>query len=530
MSTNHHLYCALRAGFPADLDSVAIEVIAPDTEPLNHTWRDLDRVSAQMANLLASLGLEAAARVFVQVEKSPEALFVYLAVLRAGGVFVPINPAYTDVEVAELISDAQPSVLICTGARLARLAPAASQLGVAHVFTLNADRTGSWLNHAKNMSDQQTPAACRAEDIAVIIYTSGTTGRSKGVMLSHGNLLANARALYALWAWSAHDVLIHALPLFHVHGLFVAAQGALLAGARMRWLNAFSTSAVITALDGATLFMGVPTMFVRLLSDQAFTALRCSTMRLFISGSAPMRAETFAAFQARTGHTLLERYGMSETLILTSNTLTQRCAGSVGSALPGVEVRIQDLRKTPPTGRIDDTVGLYVGEIATTTDDPDVGEVEVRGPNVFKGYWQQALQTQAAFTADGWFKTGDLGHLDASGMLTLVGRSKELIISGGLNIVPAQIEAIFQQLPGVEDCAVFGLPHPEWGEMVAAAVVLQADAVGSVITQEVLIAQLSPLLVAYKIPKRLWLIDALPRNAMGKVQKNLLRKRFGALM
>ena len=510
-----NLFSALRTGFPADLDATAIET-APPT-PRYYTWRDIDRATAMLANLLESLDLPAGARVAVQVEKSVESLCFYLAVLRAGFVYLPLNTAYKGDEIAYFLNDAKPGVFVCAPADFARLSKLAFAAGTTFVFTLGADRSGSLLERATHFGDRHTPAERSADDLAAILYTSGTTGRSKGAMLTHGNLLANALTLKTYWGWRRHedkagaDVLIHALPIFHVHGLFVASHGALLAGARMLWLDRFDPKQVIDLLPRATVFMGVPTLYVRLLGEAGLTREACRNMRLFISGSAPLLTDTFDAFRERTGHTILERYGMSETVMLTSNPYRpedgERRGGTVGFPLPGMELRVRD----------DAGAALPQGEI---------GGIEVRGPSVFAGYWQMPEKTKQEFSADGWFKTGDVGKIDAEGYAVIVGRSKDLVISGGYNVYPAEIESVLNDLPEVSESAVIGVPHADFGEAVVAVVVARP---GVAIDTALLTAELKTKIANFKVPKAVFVVPELPRNTMGKVQKNLLRAEHAAL-
>ena len=502
MSSNHNLFCALRANFPADLDATAISTAGD--KPLAYTWRDLERGTAMLANLLESLNLPAGARVAVQTEKSVEALMLYLAVLRAGFVYLPLNTAYQSSEIAYFIGNAEPSVVVCSGKNFGWVSKLAFQAGTQNVFTLNDDRTGSLLDRAATRSDRHTPAVKQADELAAILYTSGTTGRSKGAMLSHGNLLSNAQTLKSYWGWRSDDVLIHVLPIFHVHGLFVASHGALLAGAKMIWFDRFDVKAVLARLPEATLFMGVPTLYVRLLAEAGFTREACRRMRLFVAGSAPLLIETFNAFRDRTGHTILERYGMSETAMLTSNPYAasdgERRGGTVGFPLPGVSLRVD---------------GAAEGS-------GHIGGIEVRGPNVFHGYWRMPEKTQEEFTADGWFKTGDVGKIDERGYVHIVGRSKDLIITGGYNVYPAEVEALLNDMPGVAESAVIGLPHPDFGEGVVAVLVARA---GAAPDAAALIAELKTKIANFKVPKHLFVVPELPRNAMGKVQKNLLREQ-----
>ncbi len=511
MTTNANLFAALRAAFPADLGSTAIEVADGPTTGARYSWADLDRGTAMLANLLHSLGLPAGSRVAVQTEKSVEALMLYLAVLRAGYVFLPLNTAYQAAEIGYFIGNAEPAVVVCAPKHFAWVSRIAFSAGTAHVFTLGEAREGTLLERAAAQSDQHLPAEKQADDLAAILYTSGTTGRSKGAMLSHGNLLSNARVLKAFWDWQPGDVLIHTLPIFHVHGLFVASHGALLNGSKMIWFGKFDAKATIARMADATVMMGVPTLYVRMLTEPTLTRGAVTTMRLFISGSAPLLVETFDSWTARTGHVLLERYGMSETVMLTSNPCRsadgKRRRGTVGPALPGVGLRVVDDAGAPcPTGAI--------------------GNIEVQGPNVFAGYWRMPEKTAEEFTGDGFFKTGDVGKVEADGYVTIVGRSKDLIISGGYNIYPAEIEGFLNDMPGVAESAVIGVPHPDFGEGVVAVVVAQA---GATIDAPAMIGQLKASIANFKVPKHLFVVADLPRNAMGKVQKNLLRAQHQGL-
>jgi len=509
--TQENLFAALRSAFPTQLDATAIEAADGEGAPRYYTWRDLDRASAKIANLLASLDLPQGARVAAQTEKSVEALMLYLGVLRAGYVYLPLNTAYQSSEIEYFIGNAEPSVVVCTGRNHPWVSKIAFKAGTQNVFTLNEDRTGSLLDRAAQHSDEHTPAVKQADDLASIIYTSGTTGRSKGAMLSHGNLLSNAQVLKTYWGWRKGDVLIHALPIFHVHGLFVALHGALLNASKMLWFNKFDPKAVIARLPEASVFMGVPTLYVRMLAEPALNRDVVKSVRLFISGSAPLLKETFDEWRQRTGHTILERYGMSETIMLTSNPYRAedgpRIGGTVGYALPGVGVRVHSDEGRPvPAG--------------------EIGGIQVRGPNVFKGYWRMPEKTAEEFTADGWFKTGDVGKMEADGRVTIVGRSKDLIISGGYNVYPAEIEGFINEMPGVAESAVVGVPHPDFGEGVIAVVVpkpthtLQADAI---------ITALKGKIANFKVPKKVFVLPDLPRNAMGKVQKNVLREQHKGL-
>jgi malonyl-CoA/methylmalonyl-CoA synthetase len=517
--SSHNLYSALRAAFPSDLKATAVET----DEGLLYSWADLDRATAMMANLLQSLDLPEGSRVAVQVEKSVEAMMLYLATLRAGYVFLPLNTAYQSAEIEYFIGNAEPAVVVCSGANFGWVSKIAFKAGTQHVFTLNDDRTGSLLDRAAHHSDQHQPVESKADDLAAILYTSGTTGRSKGAMLTHGNMLSNALTLKDYWGWTATggpegrgDVLIHALPIFHVHGLFVAIHGALINGSKMIWMAKFDPKRAIAHMAKATVFMGVPTLYVRMLAEPSLNKAAVKPMRLFIAGSAPLLIETFTEWQERTGHTILERYGMSETAMLTSNPYapdkryakqSERRGGTVGFPLPGVSLRV----------RGDDGQDLPVGEI---------GGIQVKGPNVFKGYWRMPEKTAEEFTADGYFKTGDVGKVDERGYVTIVGRSKDLIISGGYNVYPAEIEGYINEMNDVAESAVVGVPHPDFGEVGVAVVIAKA---GATVQPDAVIAELKAKLANFKIPKKCFVVPELPRNTMGKVQKNLLRDQYKAM-
>ncbi|RZL96782.1 MAG: malonyl-CoA synthase [Variovorax sp.] len=510
-ATDANLFAALRTAFPANLDGIAVET----DDGLFYSWRDLDRASAMIANLLDALGLEKGARIAVQVEKSVEAMMLYLATLRAGYVFLPLNTAYREGEMSYFIGNAEPAVLVCSSANAPWLLPLASAAGTPHVFTLDDNRAGTLLEVAAQCSDRHTVAHKAEDDLAAILYTSGTTGRSKGAMLTHGNLRSNAEVLKDYWGWhtpaEGGDVLIHALPIFHVHGLFVAIHGALISGAKMIWLNRFDPKRVVARLPEATVFMGVPTLYVRMLAEPGLTRKACRGMRLFIAGSAPLLIETFEAWRERTGHTILERYGMSETAMLTSNPYSpvqgERRGGTVGFPLPGVQLRVRN----------------DAGEPCITD---EIGHIEVAGPNVFAGYWRMPEKTKEEFTADGYFKTGDVGKIDGLGYVTIVGRSKDLIISGGYNVYPAEIESTINEMAGVAESAVVGVPHADFGEVGIAIVVAKP---GAALEGDAIVGALKAKLANFKIPKRCFVVAELPRNAMGKVQKALLRERHKGL-
>ncbi len=470
------------------------------------TYGDLERETAKLANALVGLGVEPGDRVAVQVDKSPRALFLYLACVRAGAVYLPLNTAYTLAELAYFIGDAEPSVVVCRPSVREAVAALPEAAGVRAVETLDADGSGSLADRAAAESAAFADVPRAADDLAAILYTSGTTGRSKGAMLTHENLWSNAEVLVDYWRFTGDDVLIHALPIYHTHGLFVATNTILAAGASMIFLPKFDAREVLSLMPRATSMMGVPTFYTRLLEMPELDREATRTMRLFVSGSAPLLAETHRAFEARTGHRILERYGMTETNMNTSNPYDgERRAGTVGFPLPGISVRIAD----PETGR-----ELPRGEI---------GVIEVKGPNVFKGYWRMPEKTAAEFRPDGFFITGDVATIDADGYVTIVGRAKDLIISGGFNVYPKEVEGEIDAMEGVVESAVIGLPHKDFGEGVTAVVVLEK---GASLDEASVIGALKQRLAAYKLPKRVFFVDELPRNAMGKVQKNVLRDTY----
>ncbi|VAX04922.1 Long-chain-fatty-acid--CoA ligase [hydrothermal vent metagenome] len=468
-----------------------------------YSYDDMLALSAKYANALVSLGVKPGDRVVVQVNKSPEALFLYLAGLRAGAVYLPLNTDYTMDEVAYFLGDSEPVLVICRPQKKDEFNGLAARLGVKRVQTLD----GAGLAAIAEKSEASFKTVPRkADDLAAILYTSGTTGRSKGAMLTHKNLTSNARVLRDYWQFTSDDILLHGLPIYHTHGLFVATNTVLLSGSSLLFMTKFNAAALCELLPRATVMMGVPTHYHRLLGLKEFKADMVRNMRLFISGSAPLSSETHKEFSARAGHAILERYGMTETNMNTSNPYDgPRRAGTVGLPLPGVELRIADLK----TGRL-----LPQGEI---------GVIEVRGPNVFKGYWRMPEKTAAEFRPDGFFITGDLGYIDDLGYIHISGRDKDLIITGGLNVYPAEIEAAIDALPQVSESAVIGLPHADYGEGVTAIVALYP---GKVIDERTIKDVLAKKLAAFKVPKRIITVDALPRNAMGKIQKKMLRKDY----
>jgi malonyl-CoA/methylmalonyl-CoA synthetase len=496
---NESLFAHVRAAMPEP------RVPFLDTAAQRYSYGDLDRLSAALGRRLRALGVAKGDRVAVQVEKSPQAVFLYLACLRIGAVYLPLNTGYTLRELDYFFTDAEPRVIVCDPARERDVAGLAGARAAA-VVTLDAAGAGSLMAGATDAAELE-PVACAADDLAALLYTSGTTGRSKGAMLTHRNLVSNALALRETWGFTDADVLLHVLPIYHTHGLFVAINTVLLAGARMIFLPRFDPDAVIPALAQASVMMGVPTYYTRLLARADFTAAAARHVRVFISGSAPLLEETFAAFEARTGQRILERYGMTETGMNTSNPLHgERRPGTVGLPLPGVEVRVAD----------DDGQVLGAGE---------VGILEVRGPNVFKGYWRMPEKTAEEFRDDGFFITGDVSVIAADGYVSIVGRAKDLVISGGLNVYPKEVESLIDRLPGVVESAVVGLPHPDFGEAVAVVVVRERDA--SIDEVDIITAARAEL-AAFKVPKTVFFVDALPRNSMGKVQKNVLRADYAA--
>ena len=468
-------------------------------------YAELDAVTGRMQSRLCDLGVLPGDRVMVQAGKSAEAVVLYLACLRAGAIYIPLNTAYTAAEIEYFMADAEPRLFVCQPETEPGLAAVAKRVGVPHLRTLGMAGDGSLLNALDALDPQPAVVPRAGDDLAAILYTSGTTGRSKGAMLSHANLQSNAEALYEYWQWRDDDVLLHALPIFHVHGLFVALHCALLGASPVHFLPRFDPAEVIARLPRSTVMMGVPTFYTRLLATSAFTADVCAGMRLFIAGSAPLLAETHREFEARTGHRILERYGMTEAGMITSNPYAgERLAGTVGFALPGVSVRIADEQgREVPRG--------------------ETGVLELTGPNVFKGYWRMPEKTAAEFRADGWFISGDLATMDESGRVSIVGRAKDLIISGGYNIYPKEIEGEIDAVPGVRESAVVGVPHPDFGEGVVAVVV--ADGSRSLSEADIL-APLQGRLARFKQPKRVFLVDELPRNTMGKVQKARLRETY----
>jgi malonyl-CoA/methylmalonyl-CoA synthetase len=500
MTETNHLFSQIRA---AIRDEAAPFLKTPDGRVV--TYGDMLARSAAYANVLSASGVKPGDRVAVQVEKSAEALMLYLGTVRAGAVFLPLNTAYTPAEVDYFVGDAQPALLVCDPARIEALTSIAEKVG-SRVATLAADGSGSLATAVDAAAREFGDIARGPDDLAAILYTSGTTGRSKGAMLSHENLASNARVLVDYWRFTSEDVLLHALPIFHTHGLFVASNITLLAGGSMIFLPKFDLEEMLRLMPQATTMMGVPTFYSRLLSSDAFTRELAAHMRLFVSGSAPLSAEVHKAFSARTGHAILERYGMTETNMNTSNPYDgDRRPGTVGFPLPGVELRIAD----PESGRV-----LPEGE---------VGVIEVRGPNVFQGYWQMPEKTASEFRVDGFFITGDMGRIDEKGYVSIVGRAKDLIITGGFNVYPAEVEAVIDEIEGVAESAVIGVPHADFGEGVVAVVAPHA---GVTLDAQRIVTPLAETLAKFKQPKKVYVLPELPRNTMGKIQKNVLREQY----
>ena len=491
------------AAVAASIDSGPERLFLETDDGRTFARADLARESARFARVMVDAGAQRGDRIAVQVDKSPASLFLYLGCLRAGLVYLPLNTAYQRGELSYFLENARPKVVVCRPQSFELLREISA--GHAQVFTLDEEGGGSLADAAAVFASEFETVDSAPDDLAVIIYTSGTTGRSKGAMVTHRNLLANARVLVDYWGFSDRDVLLHALPVFHIHGLFVANHCALLSGAKLLWHRKFDAKSVLRDLARATVMMGVPTFYTRLLAEPGFNRDACANVRLFISGSAPLQLDTFREFQARTGQSILERYGMSEAGMICSNPLQgERRGGSVGYPLPGVSVRVADDHDRP----------LHCGEI---------GGIQIKGENVFAGYWRMPEKTREEFTVDGYFRTGDVGTFAADGYVSIVGRAKDLIISGGYNVYPKEIELALDALPGVMESAVIGIPHPDFGEAVTAIVVARNDAR---LDPAALIAELKKNFANYKVPKRIVLVDDLPRNAMGKVQKALLRERF----
>lgn len=499
---SENLYHQFQKRFPSDLNSLFIET----EDGTLYSYGQLEQQSAHLAHLFGTLGLHKGDRVAVQVDKSPQAVFLYLACLRTGLIFLPLNPAYKKHEMEYFLDNSDPGLVVVSPQSLETIKESLMGDRTPSIETLDDQGKGTLMEKAYNQSDKFDTVKCSGDDIASILYTSGTTGKPKGAMITHRNLSSNAMTLHQYWAWQPNDVLLHALPIFHVHGLFVACNCVLMNGSGMIFLPKFDAKKIIKYLPRSTVMMGVPTFYTRLLACQDFTADICSNMRLFISGSAPLQEQTFEAFRRRIGHTIIERYGMTETGMNTSNPLNgKRMAGTVGFPLPGISARVVDnnLNILPAGGK---------------------GNLEIKGPNVFPGYWRMPEKTAEDFTADGYFKTGDISIIDKQGYVSIVGRTKDLVISGGYNIYPQEVELCIDEMKQVQESAVIGIPHPDFGEAVTAVVVRRSQ--DPDLTEEALIQHVKANLATYKVPKHVFFVDELPRNTMGKVQKKLLRERY----
>ena len=504
MRTNANFFLSLQQGIQTSHSKACIS--GPDFTEL--TYLELEQLTAQAANLLKKLDLKAGARVLAQTHKTPLAIALYLACLRSGAIYVPLNNGYTTDELDYFIEDTEPDLFVCSPAQRPKLEELFTKHNIPSVLELDENGHGSLFDSLKDLPHEHEVEPVDADDIAVIIYTSGTTGKPKGAMLSHGNLDNNSRSLYSLWGWQQDDVLIHALPIFHIHGLFVALHAALLGGSKMLFLTRFDAKQLIDLLPQATVLMGVPTFYTRLLQEEALSPSLCSNMRLFVSGSAPLLEETFKTFSERSGHQILERYGMSETGILASNPLdNERIPGTVGFALPEVAYRVCD----------DEGNVLSPGSIGT---------LQVKGPNIFNGYWRNPEKTKQEFK-DGYFITGDLVNEADDGRISIVGRNKDLIISGGFNVYPKEIELVMDEFDTITESAIVGVSHPDFGEAVIAVVVLSKP--DQAFDENNMIGMLKDQLASYKVPKKILVKTGLPRNTMGKVQKNLLREEYGNL-
>ena len=496
----------LYARFAAHWDDAAIFLSTPTGE--QYTYGDVDRLSGQVAGYLTELGVVAGDRVSVQADKSVDYLWLYLACLRSGAIFHPLNTAYTAAELKYFFNDAEPKLVIYDPANPADARAVAAVCGAANCASMATDGQGTFRDGYMQAPTRSTIIPSKPDDPAVLLYSSGTTGQPKGIPLSHENVGVNAFTLRDAWGFTRDDVLLHALPMFHAHGLFISLSCSLASGSEMRYLTKFAVDDVIDALPRATVMMGVPTYYTRLLGAPRFNGACCKTIRLFTSGSAPLRVDTFEAFEQRTGQRIVERYGMSETVVISTNPLEgARKPGTVGLPLAGVDLRIANAAGD----------SLAIGQ---------VGRIQVRGANVFNAYWRRPDKTAEDFTADGFFDTGDQGFLDDDGYVTIVGRMKDLIISGGLNVYPIEVEQVINEIEGVAESAVIGVPHPDFGEAVVAVVTINGDEQPP---EAHIRDQAATSLANFKVPKRVICVDELPRNAMGKVQKNLLRERYCTL-
>ncbi len=500
MDNNQNLFTTIGQQMLRFADNTFLELEGGDLI----SYAQANILTAQLANQLRTFGLQPGDRVTAQVDKSPQAIILYLACLRSGLIFHPLNTAYTLNELDHFLSDARPALFVCNCARAKEAGSLTDKYAIKQVKTLEADGQGTLWDGVSVNSHHFPIVHAKSDDTALLIYTSGTTGKPKGAMITHGNLASNAAALQSVWDWRTDDVLLHVLPIFHVHGLCVGLHLPLLCGSRILFESRFSVERTIRRLPQASVMMAVPTIYTRLLSHSSFDRTLCRSMRLFISGSAPLLPETFEQFEARTGHRILERYGMTEAQMITSNPLKgNRRAATVGHALPGVELRICDSN------------GADIGR-------GEIGSLEIRGPNVFKGYWRNLPATKASFREDGYFITGDIALIDKSGVVAIVGREKDLIISAGFNVYPSEVELQINQHSAVIDSAVFGVPHPDLGEAVVATIIQRSDNLSETDIRQSLEKNLS----AFKVPQHIKFVKEFPRNAMGKIEKNRLREQY----
>ena len=500
MTVKGNLYNSYKEGFKNNLEGQFLY----DDKGLNVTYRELDSETAKLANGLKELGLSEGDRVTVQVDKCIEMVYLYLACVRSNIIFHPLNPAYKEKELSYFLDDAKPSLFISNEETISSISDLSLEHSIDHLFVLNNDGSGNF-SDISTSEDNYITVACSDDDIAALLYSSGTTGKPKGIMLSHGNISSNAESLVKAWGFQESDCLLHALPIYHVHGLFVALGCVFMTGAKLKWLESFDADVVLKSIPECTVMMGVPTYYTRLLKRDLLDSKLTEGIRLFISGSAPLLEETFNEFNQRTNHQILERYGMTETNMNTSNPLKgDRKPGTVGLPLEDVQVRVVD----------EENNELSQGEI---------GNLQIKGPNVFKGYWEMPEKTKEDFSKDGFFNTGDKGLIDEGGYVSIIGRSKDMIISGGLNVYPKEIESLIDKIEGVLESAVIGLSDEDLGEKVVAVIVSEES---KTLDEKKVISEIKDQLAGFKAPKEVKFIDQLPRNAMGKVQKNILRETF----
>jgi len=500
MTVKGNLYTSYKEGFKNNLEGQFLY----DDKGLNVTYRELDSETAKLANGLKELGLSEGDRVTVQVDKCIEMVYLYLACVRSNIIFHPLNPAYKEKELSYFLDDAKPSLFISNEETISSISDLSLEHSIDHLFVLNNDGSGNF-SDISTSEDNYITVACSDDDIAALLYSSGTTGKPKGIMLSHGNISSNAESLVKAWGFQESDCLLHALPIYHVHGLFVALGCVFMTGAKLKWLESFDADVVLKSIPECTVMMGVPTYYTRLLKRDLLDSKLTEGIRLFISGSAPLLEETFNEFNQRTNHQILERYGMTETNMNTSNPLKgDRKPGTVGLPLEDVQVRVVD----------EENNVLSQGEI---------GNLQIKGPNVFKGYWEMPEKTKEDFSKDGFFNTGDKGLIDEGGYVSIIGRSKDMIISGGLNVYPKEIESLIDKIEGVLESAVIGLSDEDLGEKVVAVIVSEES---KTLDEKKVISEIKDQLAGFKAPKEVKFIDQLPRNAMGKVQKNILRETF----